>query len=190
MNETNKSALAAALMGGYLLGRTKKGKMAFALATFVAGRRFGLNPRGLAGEGMRRLSESPQFGEVVEQVRGELLHAGRAAARALAERRMDALAGSLRSLTDGLAGQLPETPRPRVGSRSEDGQEQESEDKAEKAPEKPEGRREKQPARGKGQQHRDRPRQRTASEQRPARDRSRREKAAAQGKSARTGSGR
>lgn len=55
MDDQTKVALAAAIAGGYLLGRTKKGKLALSVATYLAGRRFGLEPRQLATEGMRRL---------------------------------------------------------------------------------------------------------------------------------------
>lgn len=55
MDDKEKVALAAAVVGGYVLGRTKKGRLALSVATYLAGRRFGLEPRQLAAEGMRRL---------------------------------------------------------------------------------------------------------------------------------------
>lgn len=61
MNEKEKVALAAAVVGGYVLGRTKKGRMALSIATYLAGRRFGLDPRQLAAEGMRRLGRFPSL---------------------------------------------------------------------------------------------------------------------------------
>jgi len=76
MKVTTKIALAAAVAGGYLLGRMKKGRLAFAVATYVAGRRFGLDPQQLATEGLKRLSEVPAVAELQEQVRGELMNAG------------------------------------------------------------------------------------------------------------------
>ncbi|MFD0514349.1 hypothetical protein ACFQ0Q_36600 [Streptomyces aureus] len=71
MNEKEKVALAAAVVGGYVLGRTKKGRLALSIATYLAGRRFGLEPRQLAAEGMRRLGEIPQFADLQEQLRGK-----------------------------------------------------------------------------------------------------------------------
>ncbi|MFD9513827.1 histone protein, partial [Streptomyces mirabilis] len=40
MADVPKIALAAAVLGGYVLGRTKKGRVAFGAATYLAGRRF------------------------------------------------------------------------------------------------------------------------------------------------------
>ncbi|WP_329303290.1 histone H1-like repetitive region-containing protein [Streptomyces sp. NBC_00659] len=75
MKVTTKIALAAAVAGGYLLGRMKKGRLAFAVATYLAGRRFGLDPQQLATEGLKRLSEVPAVAELQEQVRSELMNA-------------------------------------------------------------------------------------------------------------------
>lgn len=93
MNVTTKIALAAAVAGGYLLGRMKKGRLAFAVATYLAGRRFGLDPQQLATEGLKRLSEVPAVVELQEQVRGELMNAGRQALAATAPVEKTAPAG-------------------------------------------------------------------------------------------------
>lgn len=45
MNNSCKTAVATAVAGGYVLGRTRKAKAAFAIATLIAGRRIGLSPR-------------------------------------------------------------------------------------------------------------------------------------------------
>ncbi|KJY33016.1 histone protein, partial [Streptomyces sp. NRRL S-444] len=79
MEDTTKIALAAAVAGGYLLGRAKKGRLAFTVATYLAGRRFGLEPGQLLKEGASRLKEMPQFEELAEQLRGEALDAGKQA---------------------------------------------------------------------------------------------------------------
>lgn len=70
MEDQTKVTLAAAVVGGYVLGRTKKGRLAISVATYLAGRRFGLEPRQLAAEGMRRLGEVPQFAELQDQLKG------------------------------------------------------------------------------------------------------------------------
>ncbi|GHI02798.1 hypothetical protein Scel_11190 [Streptomyces cellostaticus] len=54
MNDVPKIALAAGVLGGYVLGRTKKARVAFAAATYLAGRRFGLEPQQLLAEGIKR----------------------------------------------------------------------------------------------------------------------------------------
>lgn len=99
MDDTAKVALAAAVVGGYVLGRTKKGRLALTIATYLAGRRFGLEPRQLAAEGMRRLGEIPQFAELQEQLKGEVFDAGRKAVAAAADRGMSSLADALSDRT-------------------------------------------------------------------------------------------
>lgn len=96
MNSTCRTAIAAAVAGGYVLGRTRKAKVAFAVGTFLAGRRFGLTPTALAAEGLRQLRESPQLAGLREQIGGDLLDAVRAAANTSADRRFTAFADTLR----------------------------------------------------------------------------------------------
>ncbi len=97
--------MAAAVAGGYLLGRTKKAKLAFAVGSYLVGRRVGLSPGQVLGQGLGSLQRAPQFQELSEQVRGELMTAGRAAVTAAANRRLTGLADSLRERTDALAGE-------------------------------------------------------------------------------------
>ncbi|WP_211259780.1 hypothetical protein [Streptomyces violens] len=99
MDEQTKVTLAAAVIGGYVLGRTKKGRLALTAATYLAGRRFGLRPRELAAEGLRRLGEVPQVAQLQEQLRGEVLDAGRKAVTAAADRGMTSLADALSDRT-------------------------------------------------------------------------------------------
>ncbi|CAM5442967.1 hypothetical protein STENM327S_06534 [Streptomyces tendae] len=104
MND-NRTAMAAAVAGGYLLGRTKKAKLAFAVGSYLVGRRVGLSPGQVLGQGLGSLQRAPQFQELSDQVRGELLSAGRAAVTAAANRRLTGLADSLRDRTDALTGE-------------------------------------------------------------------------------------
>jgi hypothetical protein len=182
MSDMSKSALAAAIAGGYVLGRSRRAKTAFAVATYLAGRRFGLAPRALLGEGLRRLSESDQFGEVVGQVRGELLHAGRSAAMALANRRMDALANSLRGMTESLAEKLPapeghdDEPGDEARDEARDEESRPRDRDAEPSAEDDghHDRQPKKPSPGGKHEHRDRPRARDGKAERPGKDRPRR----------------
>ncbi|MFL9653114.1 hypothetical protein ACJ7VE_05265 [Streptomyces sp. PB17] len=103
MNDS-RTAMAAAVAGGYLLGRTKKAKLAFAVGSYLVGRRVGLSPGQVLGQGLGSLQRAPQFQELSDQVRGELMAAGRAAVTAAANRRLTGLADSLRERTDALAG--------------------------------------------------------------------------------------
>ncbi|WP_399894068.1 hypothetical protein ACGH7X_36620 [Streptomyces sp. BBFR51] len=104
MNDS-KAALAAAVAGGYLLGRTKKAKLAFAVGSYLAGRRIGLSPGQVLSQGLGDLQRMPQVRELTEQVRGELLTAGRAAVTAAANRRLTGLADTLRDRTEALTGE-------------------------------------------------------------------------------------
>ncbi|MFE5766476.1 histone protein, partial [Streptomyces sp. NPDC056492] len=122
MEDTTKIALAAAVAGGYILGRTKKGRLAFSIATYLAGRRFGLEPGQLLKEGASRLKEMPQFADLTEQLRGEALDAGRQALATAANRKLTDLAGALHERTLELS--RSDTDR----GREDDGEEEQDED--------------------------------------------------------------
>ncbi|MGQ4471879.1 hypothetical protein ACN6K6_004661 [Streptomyces violaceoruber] len=104
MNDS-RTAMAAAVAGGYLLGRTKKAKLAFAVGSYLVGRRVGLSPGQVLGQGLGSLQRAPQFQELTDQVRGELLTAGRAAVTAAANRRLTTFADTLRDRTEALTGE-------------------------------------------------------------------------------------
>lgn len=73
-----KTAVTAAVAGGYLLGRTKKAKLAFVLGSLVAGRRFGPQPSQLATEGMRQLMQNPKLAELRDPTASTTWRTGRA----------------------------------------------------------------------------------------------------------------
>ncbi|MFB6938028.1 histone protein [Streptomyces sp. HUAS 31] len=138
MDDQAKLTLAAALMGGYVLGRTKKGRLALTVATYLAGRRFGLEPRQLVAEGMRRLGEVPQVAELQEQLRGEVLEAGRKAVTAAADRGMATLADTLSDRT----ARLRERDEDEAGEAEEEYEDEggpEEEHEEEEEPEEPAG---------------------------------------------------
>ncbi|MDT0441324.1 hypothetical protein [Streptomyces johnsoniae] len=121
MNEASKAAFAAGIAGGYLMGRRKRAKIAFAVATYVVGRRFPLGPRKLAGEGVRKLREHPQFSEVGGRLGNRLAEAGRTVASGAVGRRIE-------SLTEAVEGRVqalnePENAGPESASESESGDE-------------------------------------------------------------------
>lgn len=124
-----KTAVAAALAGGYVLGRTHKAKLAFVMATYFAGRRFGLGPQELAAEGLRQLRENPKLAPLREQIRDELLTAARSAASASAERRLTSLADKLRERGNGAAEEDEEPPE--EDEYEEDEYEEEGEEEGE-----------------------------------------------------------
>lgn len=100
----SKATMAAAVAGGYLLGRTKKAKLAFVVGSYLMGRRIGLSPGQVLSQGLAGIQRTPQLQELTDQVRGELLTAGRTAVTAAANRRLTGLADTLRDRTDALTG--------------------------------------------------------------------------------------
>ncbi|WP_146214587.1 histone protein [Streptomyces sp. ICBB 8177] len=93
MDQPTKIAIVVALAGGYLLGRTKKGRLALMAASLVAGRE--LEPRAIASEALSKLAEVPQVADLNEQLRGEVLDAGKRAATAALNRRIGSLTGAV-----------------------------------------------------------------------------------------------
>lgn len=109
----NRAALGLAVGAGYVLGRTKKMKLAFAVGTMVAGKRLKLSPRALGELVTTQLDKNPQFKEVGDQLRQDLRGVGTAATGALVERQINGLAGRLHQRTQGvqdrIAGVAPDT---------------------------------------------------------------------------------
>ncbi|MFJ2256806.1 DNA primase [Streptomyces sp. NPDC087844] len=107
----NRLGLGLAVGAGYVLGRTKKMKLAFAVGTMVAGKRMHLSPRALADLVSTQLQNNPQFKEIGDQLRGDLRGVGKAATGALVERQITGLADRLHGRTsqvqDQLAGVVP-----------------------------------------------------------------------------------
>ncbi|PIM67669.1 ABC transporter substrate-binding protein [Streptomyces sp. JV178] len=89
------ATIGAAVLGGYLLGRTKKAKLALGAGALLAGAK--ARPGQLAG-----LLDSPFLSNVTQQVRGELTEAGKAAATSVLTAKADSLAGALHERTEGL----------------------------------------------------------------------------------------
>src|SRR5919106_1437797 len=108
----NRAGLGLAVGAGYVLGRTKKLKLAFAVGTLVAGKRMHLSPRALADLVSGQLRNNPQFKEIGDQLCEDLRGVGKAASGAMVERRIDALADRLHGRTaqvrDQLAGVVAE----------------------------------------------------------------------------------
>lgn len=109
MTQGSNVALVAAAAGGYLLGRTKKGKVALGVAGWALGRKYGLTPTALVSQLARTLSESPEMARLTEQVRGELTEAGRLAFSRAVNGQFDSLADSLHERTQLLRGEVTES---------------------------------------------------------------------------------
>jgi hypothetical protein len=102
VNPSTKVGVAVA--GGYLLGRTKKARLAIALGSWLLGKK--LDPKELGKEAFQQLSQRPEFAKLTGDMRGELLSVGRAAAIAAMNSRIERLATSLDSRTSQLRDQL------------------------------------------------------------------------------------
>jgi hypothetical protein len=112
MNPSTKVGVAVA--GGYLLGRTKRARLAIALGSYLLGVK--LDPKALGKEALQQLSQRPEFAKLTGDMRGEMLNVGRAAALAAMNSRIERFTTSLDSRTSQLRDQLE------LGSGSSDGE--------------------------------------------------------------------
>lgn len=118
----NRVGLGLAVGAGYVLGRTKKMKLAFALGTLVAGKRLNLTPQGIMDLVSGQLKNNPQFKEIGDQLREDLRGVGQAASGAMVERQLDAFADRLHGRTAEVREQLTgAVPTPDLGAKDEDG---------------------------------------------------------------------
>ncbi|MEU6423936.1 PE-PGRS family protein [Streptomyces spiralis] len=109
----NRMGLGLAVGAGYLLGRTRKLKLAVAVGSLAAGKKLNLGPRAVADLVNQQLKDNPQFKEIGDQLRHDLRGVGKAASGAMVERQMTTLADRLHGRTaqvrDQLAGAVPDT---------------------------------------------------------------------------------
>ncbi|MFE0456212.1 DNA primase [Streptomyces sp. NPDC058914] len=102
----NRVGLGLAIGAGYVLGRTKKMKLAVAVGSMVAGKRLNLTPKGVADLLSQQLRDNPQFKEIGDQLRQDLRGVGKAASGAMVERQMSSLADRLHGRTSQVRDQL------------------------------------------------------------------------------------
>jgi len=95
--------IAAAVAGGYLLGRTKKLKMAITVGSMLAGQRISTNPRELLRQGAQLIESNPELAKLSEQVRSQLIQALRAAAVSTASDGMNQISDAIHNRTERLA---------------------------------------------------------------------------------------
>lgn len=120
---TGNMKVGVALVGGYLLGRTKKAKMAIGFGMFLAGKKLNFDPKQLG----KLVANSPVLGTLNNQVREQLVDATRSAATNALTQRASGLADSLHRRTLDL-----EDPDGREDARADERDEDEG-DEAEKA---------------------------------------------------------
>ncbi|MFJ6690387.1 DNA primase [Streptomyces sp. NPDC091294] len=166
----NRVGLGLAVGAGYLLGRTKKLKLAVAVGTMVAGKKMNLTPKGIAELVSGQLQNNPQFKEIGDQLRTDLRGVGKAASGAMVERQIDALADRLHGRTAEVRDQLSGVASRAPGAGSDDPRDSEaSEDSEYEEPserEEPEERGEREEAEERRAPRRERPAKQAPSEAR------------------------
>ena len=100
---STSAKLAAAVIGGYVLGRTKKGGAALALASWLSGNQAGPQAMSLARKGLTQVAQSAQAAQIIKQVRGPLMEAARKAATQAVVSRVTALSNGLTARTQALS---------------------------------------------------------------------------------------
>ncbi|MGX1273305.1 DNA primase [Streptomyces phaeoluteigriseus] len=123
----NRMGLGLAIGAGYLLGRTKKMKLAMAVGSMVAGKRLNLTPRALADLVSQQLKDNPQFKEIGDELRQDLRGVGKAASGAMVERQMSALADRLHNRTGQVRDQIQGVV-PGVNGNKDDGDDGDADD--------------------------------------------------------------
>lgn len=96
MTDSCKTTVLAGVAGGYLLGRTKKAKLALTFAALVAGKR--LAPRALRERQAGKTGDTPPLTGLSGQVKDQMM----AAVGSLFDRRVESFTESLRERTDRL----------------------------------------------------------------------------------------
>ncbi len=139
----NRLGLGLAVGAGYLLGRTKKLKFAFAVGTFVAGKKLQLSPKALMDFASSQLQNNPQFKEMGDQLREDMRGVGKAATGAIINRQLSGLADKLHDRTlnvqDKAAGVVPDISSLKgdKGGKGRDEEEYDEEPEAEEEREEP-----------------------------------------------------
>src|SRR4051794_13046314 len=87
--------IAVGVAGGYLLGRTKKLRLAMALGGMLAGKRLAAQREDLLSQGAKLIQDNPQLKELQGQITGRLVEVAREAALAMVASRVESLTTSL-----------------------------------------------------------------------------------------------
>lgn len=103
------SRIAAAVIGGYLLGRTKKMKLAIMVGGALMGKKVPTDPTQLLKLAGSMVEKSPELQRLDTAVRGRLMEAGKDAALAVASSRMEALTDNLVNRVENLGKPVGDT---------------------------------------------------------------------------------
>ncbi|RST15850.1 hypothetical protein E2C00_22805 [Streptomyces sp. WAC05374] len=124
----NNATTGAALLSGYVLGRTKKGKLAIAMATWMLRKK--INAKDITSA----VAGSPAIDALGKQIREDLMTAGKQAATTAVAARADRLADTLHSRTADLREGLPSGKGGKAAEEadSEDGNEEKNQEDRDK----------------------------------------------------------
>ena len=84
------------IASGYLLGRTKKLKLAITIGSMLAGQRVASSPWGLLKQGTELVDKSPELSKLRDELTAKLLEAAKAAAVPEATSRLESVSNSSR----------------------------------------------------------------------------------------------
>jgi hypothetical protein len=101
--KSTQTKLAAAVIAGYVLGRTKKGGAALALASWLSGNQAGPQAMSMARKGLTQVAQSEQVAQIMKQVRGPLLEAAQKAATQAVLSRVTAISDGLSARAQALS---------------------------------------------------------------------------------------
>jgi hypothetical protein len=101
--KSTNAKLAAAAVGGYVLGRTKKGGAALGLASWLGGNQAGQQAMAMARKGLTQVAQSEQVAQIMAQIRGPLMEAAQKVATQAALGRVTAISNGLTARTRALS---------------------------------------------------------------------------------------
>src|SRR5215212_2935799 len=101
--KSTNAKLAAAVISGYVLGRTKKGGAALGLASWLGGNQAGQQAMSMARKGLTQVAQSEQVAQIMAQLRGPLMAAAQKAATQAVLSRVTAISDGLTARTQALS---------------------------------------------------------------------------------------
>jgi len=100
--KSTNAKLAAAVISGYVLGRTKKGGAALNMASWLSGNQAGPQAMSMARKGLTQVAQSEQAAQIMKQLRGPLMAAAQKAATQAVLSRVTAISDGLTARTQAL----------------------------------------------------------------------------------------
>ena len=101
--KSTNAKLAAAVISGYVLGRTKKGGAALNMASWLSGNQAGPQAMSMARKGLTQVAQSEQAAQIMKQLRGPLMAAAQKAATQAVLSRVTAISDGLTARAQALS---------------------------------------------------------------------------------------